>query len=276
MQPIELSKGRRLEFSRPLIMGIINCTPDSFAVHFDSTAKAVDQARRMIDEGADIIDVGGESSRPGSDPVPPKDELARVIPVIEKIRVFSDIPVSIDTTKTAVAEKALTAGADIINDISALAFDPGMAGIAARFGCPVVLMHIKGRPKTMQDDPYYDDVIGEVADYFAERMGYAALHGIAGDKIILDVGIGFGKRTVDNLMLIKRLSAFRKFGRPLMVGTSRKRFIGQITGLDVDDRLEGSVATAALAVQNGADIVRVHDVAATRQAVAMAAAIREV
>jgi len=276
MQPIELSKGRRLEFSRPLIMGIINCTPDSFAVRFDSAAKAVEQARRMIDEGADIIDVGGESSRPGSDPVPPDEELARVIPVIEKIRVLSDIPVSIDTTKAVVAEKALTAGADIINDISALAFDPGMAATAARIGCPVVLMHIKGRPKTMQDDPYYDDVIGEVGDYFAERMAHAESHGIAGDRIILDVGIGFGKRTVDNLMLIKHLGAFRKFGRPLMVGTSRKRFIGRITGLDVDDRLEGSVATAALAVQNGADIVRVHDVAATRQAVAMAAAIREV
>jgi dihydropteroate synthase len=230
----------------------------------------------MIDGGADILDIGGESSRPGSEPVPVNEELARVMPVIEAIRAESEIPISIDTTKAAVAEKTLTAGVDIINDISALAFDPEMAAVAVRFGCPVVLMHIKGRPKTMQDKPHYDDVIKEVSDYFADRIGYAVEHGIAENRLILDVGIGFGKRTEDNLMLIKQLDAFRKFNRPLLVGASRKRFIGTITGAEVDDRVDGSTAIAAIAVKNGADIIRTHDVAPTRQAIAMAAAVREV
>ncbi len=273
---ITLTDGRKLDFTRPQVMGIVNCTPDSFADRSDTTEKAINSARRMIDEGADIIDIGGESSRPGSDPVTLEAELERVIPVIENIRSFSDIPLSIDTTKAAVAEKALTAGANIINDISALAFDSEMAEVAARHGCPVVLMHIRGNPKTMQDDPHYDDVIKEVVDYFSGRIDYAVSRGIDNSKIILDVGIGFGKRTVDNLMLIKHLDAFKKFGRPLLVGASRKRFIGELTGMDTDKRLEGSVAVASMAVQNGADIVRVHDVAQTKQAVAMAAAVREV
>jgi len=276
MDAISLTGGRQLDFTSPLVMGVVNCTPDSFAVHSETEEQALSLARRMIDEGADIIDFGGESSRPGSEPVPLEMELTRVIPVIEKIRSFSEIPLSIDTTKAAVAEKALTAGVDIINDISALAFDPDMAGIAARYGCPVVLMHIKGKPKTMQDDPYYDDVIKEVADYFEDRIEFAGGRGIDREHIILDVGIGFGKRTVDNLKLIKHLDAFRRFDRPLMVGASRKRFIGELTGMATDNRLEGSVAVAAMAVANGADIVRVHDVAQTKQAVAMAAAVREV
>jgi len=276
MDAISLTDGRRLDFTRPLVMGIVNCTPDSFAVYSNTEEKAIVTARRMIDEGADIIDVGGESSRPGSDPVPLDLELARVLPVIQKIRSFSDIPISIDTTKAAVAEKALTAGVDIINDISALAFDPEMAGVAARHGCPVVLMHIKGKPKTMQDDPHYDDVLKEVAGYFDERIEFACAQGIDRRRIILDVGIGFGKRTVDNLRLIKHLGSFRQFGRPLLVGASRKRFIGELTGMDADHRLDGSVAAAVMAVVNGADIVRVHDVAQTKQAVAMAAAVREV
>jgi dihydropteroate synthase len=276
MDAISLTDGRKLEFSRPLIMGIINCTPDSFAVNYADEAGAVACARRMIDEGADILDFGGESSRPGSEPVTEAMESERVLPVIEKIRSFSDIPISIDTTKAAVAEKALTAGADIINDISALAFDPAMAGLAARRGCPVVLMHIKGKPKTMQDNPRYDDVINEVAEYFADRIDYAEKQGIDRRQIILDVGIGFGKRLIDNLRLIRELGAFRRFGRPLMVGASRKGFIGALTGMEVDRRIDGSVAAAALAVQNGADIVRVHDVAPTKQAITVAAAIREV
>ena len=273
---IILANGRRLSFATPLIMGIVNCTPDSFAVRCETPDDAIACARRMIDEGADIIDIGGESSRPGSDPVSVEEELRRVLPVIEKIRAGSDIPISIDTTKAEVAEKALTAGVDIINDISALAFDPGMAAVGVRFDCPVVLMHIKGRPKTMQNDPQYDDVIGEVSAYFAERMTYAAAQGIAEGKLILDVGIGFGKRRTDNMTLIRHMSAFKGFGRPLMVGASRKRFIGELTGLPEDQRVFGSVAVAALAVHCGADIVRVHDVAATRQAVTMAAAIGEV
>lgn len=273
---LQLANGKELDYSTPLVMGVVNCTPDSFAVKCESFPDAVICARRLINEGADIIDVGGESTRPGSDPVPLETELSRVIPVIEKIRSFSDIPISIDTTKAGVAEKALTAGADIINDISALAFDDDMAGVAACHGCPLVLMHIKGSPKTMQAAPFYDDVITEVAEYFAERIDYATANGINRAKIILDVGIGFGKRTVDNLMLVKYLGEFKKFNRPLMVGASRKRFIGELTGMDADHRLDGSVAVAAMAIQNGADIVRVHDVAQTRQAVAVAAAVREV
>ncbi len=276
MKSIPLADGRKLDLTRPLLMGIINCTPDSFAIRYETTEKAVAQARRMIDEGADIIDVGGESSRPGSEPVPTEVELERVLPVIEKIHGMSDIAVSIDTVKAAVAEKALTAGADIINDISALSFDAAMAEIAVRFGCPVVLLHMKGTPRTMQDDPYYDDVIKEIADYFEQRIAFAATRGIAEEKIILDVGIGFGKRTIDNLMLIKHLSAFKKFGRPLMVGASRKRFIGELTGENVDKRIDGSLAAAAMAVLNGADIIRVHEVAQTRNVMDMAAAVREV
>ena len=276
MKSIPLADGRKLDLARPLVMGIINCTPDSFAVRYETTEKAVAQARRMIDEGADIIDVGGESSRPGSDPVPTEVELERVLPVIEKIRSISDIPVSIDTVKAVVAEKALTAGANIVNDISALLFDAAMSEVVVRFGCPVVLMHMKGTPKTMQDDPYYDDVIKEIADYFEQKIEFATTRGIAEEKIILDVGIGFGKRTVDNLMLLKHLSDFKKFGRPLMIGASRKRFIGELTGEDVDKRIDGSLAGAAMAVLNGADIIRVHEVAQTRNVVDMAAAVREV
>jgi len=274
-QAITLANGKKLEFFRPLVMGVVNCTPDSFAVRHETTAEAVDAARRMIDEGADIIDIGGESSRPGSDPVSADEELARVLPVIDAIRSFPDIPISIDTTKAVVAQKALTAGADIINDISALAFDEGMAAVAVRYRCPVVLMHIKGRPKTMQKNPHYDDVINEVTEYFDERLRFAVSRGIELEKIILDVGIGFGKRREDNLILIKHLDRFRRFGRPLLVGASRKRFIGDLTGAGEDDRMPGSVAIAALAVQNGADIIRVHDVAETKQAVAMATAVRE-
>jgi dihydropteroate synthase len=270
-----LANGNTLEFSRPLVMGVVNCTPDSFAVRFETAADAVSAARRMIDDGADIIDIGGESSRPGSEPVSAEEELARVMPVIEAVRSFSDIPISIDTTKAAVAQKALTAGVDIINDISALAFDDEMAAVVAQSRCAVVLMHIKGRPKTMQKNPHYDDFINEVTQYFDERLRFAVSHGIELEKIILDVGIGFGKRREDNLALIKHLDRFKRFGRPLLVGASRKRFIGDLTGADEDERTPGSVAIAALAVQNGADILRVHDVAETRQAVAMAAAVRE-
>lgn len=275
MESVPLADGRTLDLSRPLIMGIINCTPDSFAVQCPTLDRAVAMARRMIAEGADILDLGGESSRPGSDAVPADIELARVIPVIEAIREFSAVPISIDTCKAVVAEKALTAGADIINDITALAADPAMAETAAHRNCPVVLMHIKGTPKTMQVDPRYDDLLGEVSEYFEERMNQAQRQGVAVDNIILDVGIGFGKRTIDNLMLIKHLQAFARFGRPLLVGLSRKRFIGDLTGADAADRLPGSLAAAALAVSAGANIIRTHDVASTKQAVAVAMAVRE-
>ncbi len=276
MKSIPLANNNNLDLSRPLVMGIINCTPDSFAVRCDTLDKATDAAKRMIDEGADILDIGGESSRPGSEAVEADLELDRVLPVIRKIRSFSKIPISIDTTKAIVAEKALTEGVDIINDISALAFDAKMAEVAVKFDCPVVLMHIKGKPKDMQDSPHYDDVIKEVTDYFTDRIDFARAQGMAGEKLILDVGIGFGKRTEDNLMLIRHLADFKKFGRPLLVGASRKRFIGELTETEGDDRIDGSLAVAAMAVLAGADIIRAHDVARTRHAVAMAAAVREV
>lgn len=231
----------------------------------------------MIDEGAEMLDIGGESSRPGSDPVRTEVELERVIPVIEGIREYNpNIPISIDTTKSHVARKALEAGADIINDISALAFDDTMAAVAVEFNCPVILMHIKGTPKTMQEAPQYVDVVSEVQGYFAERIAFAVSHGIDKRKLILDIGIGFGKRTVDNLKLLKRLDVFKNFDMPLLVGASRKRFIGELTNTTVEDRMPGSVAVAALAVAAGANIVRVHDVAETKQAVLMAQAITEV
>ncbi len=270
-----MANGAVLDFSRPLVMGIINSTPDSFAVRSQTLDEAVGLAAQMIAEGADILDIGGESSRPGSEPVSAETELARVIPVIKRVRESSQVLISIDTTKAQVAEKALTAGANIINDISALAFDPDMSALVAFCRCPVVLMHIKGKPKTMQDDPRYDDVVGEVSDYFSERIASAAEQGIAGVQIVLDVGIGFGKRTADNLTLIKHLGTFKKFGRPLLVGLSRKRFIGELTGESADRRIDGSLAVAALAVYNGANIIRTHDVAQTKRAVAMAAAVRE-
>jgi dihydropteroate synthase len=275
MMTLALSHSRVLSLHRPLIMGIINCTPDSFAVRTLSAAEAVAASRQTIADGADILDIGGESSRPGSEPVTPEVELDRVIPVIERIRSFSDIPISIDTSKAIVAEKALTAGADIINDISALSFDPNMAGVAAEADCPVVLMHMKGTPVTMQEDPHYDDVVSEVSQFFIERMELAQSCGIKSENIILDVGIGFGKRTEDNVALLKHLRRFTAFGRPLLVGVSRKRFIGDLTGRPVEKRLEGSLAAAAVAVQNGADIIRTHDVAETRQAVLIAAVLRE-
>ena len=275
MKAIILANRRPIEYNHPLIMGIINCTPDSFAVRYDSTGAAVDGARRMIEEGADILDVGGESSRPGSDPIAPDIELKRVIPVITALRKYTEIPIAIDTTKAEVARKALDAGADIVNDISALAFDSDMAGVVESHNCPVVLMHIKGMPKTMQNTPHYDDVITEVSEYFRQRIAFAASCGIDKSRLILDIGIGFGKRTIDNLTLLKHLGDFKRFDLPLVAGASRKRFIGEITGAAVEDRIHGSIAAAVLASHNGADIIRVHDVAATRQALAVATAIRE-
>jgi dihydropteroate synthase len=276
MRYIPLADGRKLDLMEPLVMGVINCTPDSFADRSETSEKAIELARQMIDEGADILDIGGESSRPGSEPVSFDVELERIMPVVESIRRYSDIPLSIDTYKAVVAKNALAAGVDIINDISALGMDDDMAGVVAGFECPVILMHMKGTPKTMQDCPHYDDVLKEIAEFFEKRINYAKCRGVSERKIILDPGIGFGKRRVDNLVIIKHLSEFKRLGRPLMLGASRKRFIGEITGKEVDKRVDGSLAVAALAVLSGADIIRAHDVARTKDAAAMAVAVREV
>lgn len=276
---MELPGGRRLEFSRPLVMGVVNVTPDSFSDggRFLKREDAIKQAHKIVDEGADIVDVGGESSRPGSEPVNLEEELDRVIPVIRTIRGFSDVPISIDTTKPEVARHAIEAGADIINDISALRFDNGMARIASENKTPVILMHMLGTPKTMQVAPHYNDCIKEIKEFFSEQIKHCSRNGIAKERIILDPGIGFGKRLKDNLTIIRNLGEFKSFGCPIMLGASRKSFISMVTGIggDADKRIGGSLAAVFIAIRSGCDIVRVHDVAATVEAMQVLNAIGE-
>jgi dihydropteroate synthase len=228
----------------------------------------------MAKAGVDIIDVGGESTRPGAKPVPLATELARAIPVIEGLAKSVKIPISIDTRRAKVARAALDAGASIINDVSALS-EPAMAKLAAERKCPVVLMHMLGEPRTMQDSPSYDDVVEDVARYLSERVGYAESKGISRGNIILDPGIGFGKTAEHNLELLRRLGELRSLGYPVLVGPSRKAFIGKVLDLPADKRLEGTLAAVAVAVLNGADVVRVHDVAECRRAALVAWSIRE-
>jgi dihydropteroate synthase len=265
-----LTIGAKIVGAAPLIMGILNVTPDSFfdGGHFFSTERAVEHALRLVDDGADIIDVGGESTRPGSEPTTLEEEMRRVVPVIEAIRKHSDIPLSVDTYKAEVARGAVAAGVSIINDISALSFDEAMADVVATSGLPVVLQHIKGTPRDMQVNPSYDDVVGEIRGFFAERITFAQKRGIKAEQIIVDPGIGFGKRLQDNLKIIKELGRLKEGGRPLLIGTSMKSFIGRILGTDVvDERAEGTLASVAISLWNGADIVRVHDVAKTKKVV---------
>ena len=261
---------------RVLIMGILNVTPDSFSDggRFLSPDAAVKRALIMEKEGADIIDVGGESSRPGAEPVPVEEELRRVIPVLERLRGKLRIPISIDTTKAEVAEAALRAGASIVNDISALRFDPAMASVVAEFGAGLVLMHMLGTPKTMQQAPHYEDVVREVRDFLAERALYAQSQGIPREAIAVDPGIGFGKTVEHNLELLRRLPELVELGFPVLVGPSRKSFIGAILGLGVEERLEGTLAACAVAVVRGADILRVHDVREVRRAADLALHLR--
>jgi dihydropteroate synthase len=262
---------------RTLLMGVLNVTPDSFSDggRFFEWTRAVEHGKRLAEEGADILDLGGESTRPGSRPVSEEEELRRVIPVIEALRPEISLPISIDTRKAAVAERALQSGADMVNDISALRFDEGMAEVVSRRKVPVVLMHMRGQPETMQADTRYEDLVGEIREFFRERIDYAVSRGIPRDRIILDPGIGFGKSLEEkhNLILLKELGSFRDLNQPLMVGTSRKGFIGRILDLPPEEREEGTLATIVVAVQNGANIVRVHDVRRARRAVQMADAI---
>ncbi len=243
------------------IMGILNATPDSFSDggKFLAFESAIKHAEEMITEGADIIDIGGESTRPGADDVSEENELSRVIPIIKELRSnFSDIVISIDTYKSKVAKKALENGADIINDISGLRFDSEMVNVVADFDVPVVIMHIKGTPKDMQRNPVYEDLIKELLEYFNERIDALNKQGI--EQIIIDPGIGFGKELDDNLQIIKYLKAFTIFGLPILIGTSRKSFIGHITGEPIEERLTGTLAANSIALVNGANILRVHDV----------------
>jgi dihydropteroate synthase len=261
--------------SRVLIAGIVNVTPDSFSDggrYLDPEA-AVDHAAAMVEQGADLIDIGGESSRPGSEPVGTDEELRRVMPVVRAVCRKVPVPVSVDTIKAAVARQALDAGAVIVNDISALRFDPEMAQVVARAGAGLVLMHMQGTPKTMQQAPSYRDVVAEVRDFFRERLAAAARAGIAAEQILLDPGIGFGKNLEHNLKLIDRLDRFVELGRPLMIGPSRKAFIGQVLERAVSERLMGTAAVVAVALLRGARVVRVHDVAPIRDVVRMVEAI---
>lgn len=275
---IRFADGRQLELSRPLVMGILNVTPDSFSDggRFVETETAISHALRMIDEGVDILDIGGESTRPGADPVSVEDELARVAPVIEAVRSRTKTPISIDTYKASVAERALELGADIVNDVSALRRDPDMPSVLKKYAAPVVLMHMLGEPKTMQQQPRYDDCVREIARFFEQRISFAETRGIDRSRIILDPGIGFGKRLVDNIDIFARLQELRQFGMPILIGASRKRFIEMInaTGAGPEKRLGGSIAAAVMAVLHGADMVRVHDVAETVEALKVVQAIR--
>jgi len=266
---------RRLDLGRTRLMGIVNVTPDSFfdGGRFFSPGLAVEQALRLAREGADIIDVGGESTRPGAGGAPAREEWRRVAPVIAGIRERSDVLVSIDTTKAEVARAALDAGADIVNDISGMTFDPAMRRLAARRGAAVVLMHIRGRPRTMQRRPAYRNVVEEILDRLCALAAAARAAGVAENRILIDPGIGFGKTPEHNLEILRRLEDFHSLGMPILVGVSRKSVVGAALGLGAQDRLEGSLAAAVLAARAGAHVLRVHDVEATRRAVCMAEAV---
>lgn len=257
-------------------MGILNVTTDSFSDggQFIKTDAAVNHALQMIEEGADIIDIGGESTRPGAEPVSLEDELHRVIPVIESIRTQSDVCISIDTTKSDVAEKAITSGADIINDISGLQFDNRMKDVASSMEVPVIIMHINGSPWDMQKNPHYDNLMQEMVVYFKERVEFCHRNGIKKENIILDPGIGFGKRLQDNFELLRELNQIKNLGFPVLTGPSRKSFIGIPLDLPVEDRLEGTTVSVTASILNGAKIIRVHDIKEMKRAATIADEIR--
>ncbi len=258
-------------------MGVLNVTPDSFSDggSFDDADAAVAHGLDMASQGADIIDIGGESTRPGAQPVSLDDELRRVIPVVERLAAETSVPLSIDTTKAEVACRALAAGADIVNDVSALRFDPGMAGAAASYGAPVILMHMQGTPLTMQQNTGYRDLIGEVTAFLRERISFAEQAGIQREKIIVDPGIGFGKSLdAGNFVLLNRLREFALLERPILVGPSRKAFIGALLDREVSGREEGTAAAVAVAVYNGAHFVRVHNVGSMKMVARVAEAIK--
>ena len=273
MQPEALASRIQDPESPPLIMGILNVTSDSFydGGRYAGVDRALKRVEEMLKEGVDIVDVGGESTRPGSDPVPLEEELKRVIPVVEAIKArFPDLPVSVDTYKARVAEEALASGAEIVNDISALRFDPGMPEVIKRYTPMVVLMHMKGTPKDMQQNPFYEDPVAEIRAFLEERKTFVINEcSLPEELVIVDPGIGFGKRLQDNLLLIKHLDKFSKIA-PVLLGPSRKSFIGAILNLPPEERLEGTLAAVAIGVFKGARIIRVHDVREAKRAATVA------
>jgi dihydropteroate synthase len=272
-----LCRSHRFEIGpRPLVMGIVNVTPDSFSDggrYLDPSA-AVDHALKLASDGADILDVGGESTRPGSEPVSLDEELRRVLPVVRELAKRTPVPVSVDTSKAEVARACLDAGAAIVNDITGLRGDPDMPAVCAAVGAGVVAMHMQGTPATMQADPRYDDEVGEVGDFFAERLRSLADVGIPPERVALDPGIGFGKTMAHNLTLLANLGEYRRFARPIVLGVSRKGVIGTLIGRDRSERMPGSLAVACFAIAaNSAHVVRVHDVTAHRDAAVLWEAI---
>ena len=249
-------------FSRTHVMGVINVTPDSFSDggKFFQAEQAIQRGLRLAQEGADILDIGGESTRPGSEPVTVEEGLKRINPLIENLAQKVSIPISIDTYKSYEDKRALKTGTEIINDISALRFEPEMVKVAREFGCPVILMHIQGTPRQMQENPVYQDVVGEIKTYFQQQIAYAQQNGLDESRLIIDPGIGFGKTLEHNLEILRGLSQYQELGRPILLGVSRKSFIGKILDLPVEERLEGSLAAMVYAILQGANIVRVHDV----------------
>ncbi len=269
-------KNLHVHRSPTFIMGILNVTTDSFSDggKFIETDEAVDHAMEMEENGADIIDIGGESTRPGAESVSLGIELNRVVPVIEAIRTHSDICISVDTTKSIVAEKSLESGADIVNDISGLQFDPGMKDVVVHRQVPVIIMHMKGQPATMQKNPHYDDLIEEIVVYFKERLAFCKRVGIKEKNIILDPGIGFGKTQEHNYQLLRELAKINQLGFPVLIGASRKSFIGLTLNTSADQRLEGTAAAVAASILNGAKMVRVHDVKEMKRVALIADEIR--
>jgi dihydropteroate synthase len=259
----------------PVVMGIVNVTPDSFSdggQYLDVQA-AIEHGLELESEGAEILDVGGESTRPGAEPVSEEEELRRVIPVIAGLRAAgAEARISVDTSKAAVAQAALHAGASMVNDVTALRGDPGMVDVVAESGAECCLMHMLGEPRTMQQDPHYDEVVSDVKGFLEGRMAFAVAHGIAEERILLDPGIGFGKTDVHNLELLGRLHELAELGRPIVIGTSRKSFLGRLTGRPVQDRLAATIATNVIAYERGARIFRVHDVAPVYDALLITAA----
>jgi len=261
--------------SRTHLMGVLNVTPDSFSDggRFLKLEEAVKQGLKLAEEGADIIDIGGESTRPGSEPVTIEEELRRIMPVIEELTKRIQVPISIDTYKSKIAKEVLDSGASMVNDISGLRFDPEMKKVIAEYDVPVVLMHIQGTPRNMQENPKYDNLIEDIKSYLNQSISMAEETGIGEDKIIIDPGIGFGKTLDDNLKILKNLREFKSLGKPVMIGVSRKSFIGKILDLPTDERLEGSLAALAIAVINGANILRVHDVKESKRVAKLVDAI---